>query len=74
MDRDKHIPAPKTLPSLGGILSFNKGAISNMFKGGEFFSIILLKGGEFSVNIFDIRFSSKVDMPGRNRCCGSCQC
>jgi hypothetical protein len=51
MDRDKHIPAPKTLPSIGGILSFNKGAIPNMFKGGEFFSIILLKGGEIFIII-----------------------
>jgi hypothetical protein len=74
LDGDKHIAAPKTLPSIGGILSLNKGAIPNMFKGGEFFNIILLKGGEFSVNIFVIRFRSKVDMPGRNTCCGSCHC
>jgi hypothetical protein len=74
MGGDKHIPTPKTLPSIGGILSFNKGAIPNMFKEGEFLIIILLKGDKFSIYIFVIRFSSKVDMPGRNRCCGSCQC
>jgi hypothetical protein len=41
MGRDKHITAPKTLPSSGGIF-FNIGAIPNMLKGMKFFSIIVI--------------------------------
>jgi hypothetical protein len=41
MDRDKHITAPKTLPSSGGIF-LNIGAIPNMLKGRKFFRIIVI--------------------------------
>jgi hypothetical protein len=39
MYRDKHITAPKTLPSSG---FFNIGAIPNMLKGRKFFRIIVI--------------------------------
>jgi hypothetical protein len=41
MYRDKHITAPSTLPSSGGIF-FKIGAIPNMLKGRNFFSIIVI--------------------------------
>jgi hypothetical protein len=40
MDRDKHITAPKTLPSSGIFL--NIGAIPNMLKGRKLFRIIVI--------------------------------
>jgi hypothetical protein len=41
MDRDKHLTAPKTLPSSGGIF-LNIGAIPDMLKGRKFFRIIVI--------------------------------
>jgi hypothetical protein len=41
MDRDKHLTAPKTLPSSGGIF-LNIRAIPNMLKGRKFFRIIVI--------------------------------
>jgi hypothetical protein len=40
MDRDKHITAPKTLPS--SVFFSNIGAIPNMLKGRKFFRIIVI--------------------------------
>ncbi len=61
MDRDKHMPAPKTLPSIGGILSFNESAIPNMFKGGGgVFSIILLKGEESLLTLLSLDSAARL--------------